>query len=155
MDKNKQDKLTELKIPEDKWELFSAASIDVIYEQFSHMYIKQDTKYKQLLFFLNEILKDSGLEEIDVVEHFKIDRSLILKLNGETFVKKHKKKLEECGIHLGNDLYYLHRNNNKSYGLTVLKGICKFYGYDIKSKIKSKYIENERIDTRYYKIEEV
>jgi len=152
MNKSKEDKLRELKIPEDKWELFSGASIDVMYDQFRHIYSIHNTKNDRLLYFLNEILTDSKLELIDNIDDFQIDRVVLVNIDGEEFVKKHKTKLEEYGIHLNNDLYYSQRTRHKSYILTVLKGICKYYGYEFQSKVRTKYINNERTDTRYYKL---
>ncbi len=61
-------------------------------------------------------------------------------------------KLIEYDINPGTDLNYFARKGTKTYGLTVLKGLIKYYGYTLENKIKSHTVDGKRYTTRVYYI---
>ena len=71
-------------------------------------------------------------------------------LDGEKYVDKNRGKLKEYGISTHDHLNYFSRNGTKTYGLTVLKALCKYYGYSLKSKVKSAFTNGNRQTSRYY-----
>jgi hypothetical protein len=150
MVKTKEDKLRELGIDDDKHGLFSDFSVDVMYDKFKHIVSINNKQTDGLLYFLNEILVTVGLDCIKKIEDFKILRSTILEFDGEKFVEKYRTQLEDSKIHVNNDLNFLQRKANNSYGFTVLKNITKFFGYSIESKSTHKIVDGKREYTRYY-----
>ena len=101
------------------------------------------------------MIDELDYDYIESPEQFKIDRDDIIKLDAETYIDNNKDKFNNYGIHLNNDLNYFTRKGAKAYGLTVLKGIAKFYDYDVKSKVRTSYTNDKRTETRYYYLEKV
>ncbi len=151
----KEEMLRELSIPEDKWIAFTDTAVDIMYDKIKHITKIENTELERLLYFLNEILDEIGYDLIKNAEDFKVIRPDIKKFNGEAFIKKFRVKLEGYGFNINNDLYHFNRKNTKNYGLTVLKGISKFYGFSLKTKIKTKNIDGQRTTMRYYILESV
>jgi hypothetical protein len=72
------DKLLELDIDESTWSLFSETSVNVLYDKYKHINTINNNKSDRVMFFLNEILAEVGLDCIDNFEYFKINRDDIL-----------------------------------------------------------------------------
>lgn len=134
--KTREDKMVELNIPSDKWIAFTDTAIDFMYDKICNANAIMSKEEERLIYFINKMLIMIGCDRIYRISDFMIDRIDIVKLNGEDFVNQHKEKLIEYGIHINNNLYFLHRKKMKSYGLTVLKGLCKFFGFNLISKNK-------------------
>jgi len=151
----KEQKLEALGVPKDKWIAFTDTAVEIMYNKFKHTTVIKKTKKDRLLYFLNEILGACSYEYIEDIKDFKLSRTDIIKFNGEKFVQTYKNKFKEWGIRPSNDLAYLSRKNKKVYGLVVLRGVCKFYGYVVTSKLRSKMIKGEKIENRFYYVNEI
>ncbi len=151
--KTMEDKLIELDIPKNKWPVFTPAAVDVIYEKIKHTIDIKNMEDKRFLYLLNEILNELDYDKIDSIDKFKVFRSDILELDGENFVNNKRDIMENYSIDINKDLYYFARNNKKSYGLTVLRALSKFYGFSTKTKNKTKYVDGERNTFLYYVLE--
>ena len=152
--KSKYDKLRDLGIDDDKHCLFSDICVDIIFDKFKHLCAINNVKRTRLLYFLNEILGKLGLDYVSSLGEFKLDRSMILTLDGEDFVDCHRETLLKYGLHLNNDLFYHQRNQIKNYGFTVMKAIVKFYGYTIQPKNRSVAKDDRRQNIKYYIVEQ-
>jgi hypothetical protein len=148
--KTMEDKLKELDIPKKEWSVFTNSAVDIMYEKVKYMIDITNMKEQRLLYFLNEMLDELGHDKIEKVDNFKIFRSDILQLDSGKFVEERRLRMENYGINVNNNLYYHLRNNNKSYGLTILKGLSKYYGFCVKSKEKNKQVDGKRQISRYY-----
>lgn len=153
--KSRDEMLKELKIPEDQWDYFSNGSVVIIYDKFKSVIASENTNKSRLIYFLNLINKEFDKDEINDISDFRIDREDIIKLDGEKFIEDNKDKIKEWGINLNSDLNYFSRKNQKAYGLTVVKCLAKLYGYDLKNKVRSDLIDNEKHLIRYYYTEKL
>lgn len=151
--KSREEMLTELDIPEEKWDYFTDMSVVIMYQKFKTINTEPESNDERLLFFLNEIYETLGYKRIDNINEFDISRDAIVKLDGEKFIDKYKHKLIQYDINPSNDLNYFTRKATKTYGLSVLKGLTKYYGYNLKNKIKSNTIDGKRYDVRHYYLE--
>ena len=148
--KTKEDMLNELNIPKEKWDYFTDISVSIMYQKIKSMDQNLESNDDRLLYFLNLICDTLKCDRVSNIIDFEISRDVIAKLDGEKYIEKHKHKLIQYNINPGDNLNYFTRKGTKTYGLTVLKGLTKFYGYILKSKIKSQFIDGKRYDTRYY-----
>ena len=80
------DKLKELCIPEEQWLVFTDLAVDIMYEKFYHANQIKSKEEEGLLYLLNEILGKLGLNYIKEINDFKLDRPVILTLNGEDYI---------------------------------------------------------------------
>lgn len=151
--KTREDKMIELNIPPDKWIAFTDTAVDFMYEKLTNANAIMSKEEEGLLYFVNKMLIILGRDRIYRISDFTIDRTEIISLNGENFVNQHKDKLMEYSIHVNNDLYYLYRKKMKSYGLSVLKGLCKFFGFTLVSKNRLITDKNCKHVAIYYVIE--
>lgn len=144
--KTRDEKLKELGIPEDKSIAFTDYSLDYIYDRIMTDNNKS-TNGQKLLYFLNIILKEIGLDQQTYLDDIEIERALILKMDGIEFIKKYKEDIVEYGINLYEDLNYGNRKAIKNYGLSVMKGIVKYFDYQIRSRHLSNTEDKQQ--TRY------
>jgi hypothetical protein len=148
--KSNSEMLTEMGINESDHNVFTNKSIEIMYDRLKHYNALKMTPESELLYFLNEILSDCGQEYVKELDQFEIKRDDIIGLDGESYINTHKDKMKKYGIHINNHMYFNKRNQTKTYGLTILKNLFKYYGYGIISKNKTETIDEKRIHTRYY-----
>ena len=140
--KTRENKLIELCIPFDKQIAFTDTALDIMYDRI--MTNKNtSTDEKKLLYFLNKILEELGMSQQSYLEDIEIDRKVALNLNGIDFIKKNKDEIIDYGVDLYDDLGYASRNAVKSYGITIIRGLVKHFGYKISVRHKCG-IDNDR-----------
>jgi len=153
INKTREEKLNELGIDTNKHPFFSDVCVDIIYEKFKHTSAIGNKERERLLYILNEILEKLDMDYIKDINEFRVDRSKLMLFNGEDFINNHKELLVKYGIHLNNDLAFNNRNKIKNYGISMVKSVAKFYGYTVKSRIRTIAKDDKRQNVNYYIIE--
>lgn len=147
--KTRVEKLNELDIDESKWAYFTDVAVDEMYLALMKI-LKYDDNI-QFMYFINSILLSIKEKRIDKIENFELRRDVVLTFDPETWIVSNLSKLKKSGIDISVHFNYNHRHANKSFGLTVLKGLCKFYNYTVVSKTRN-IPNDEKGYARFYTI---
>jgi hypothetical protein len=111
---------------------FSDLAANVLYEKF----MDDQNNNVKLLELLNSVLKEVGENKIERIEDFELSREKLKQLNASKFVEMHINKLKDYGMDKKYIKYYK-RKEIKGYYITFLKLIIKYFGFNLKSKIKT------------------
>jgi len=147
MDNDTKNKLKLLGLDDNK-DIFSKIQIDVLYEK----YIEKN-RYVDILFFLNAILQELKMPNISNIFDFKVSRADIIKIDGIKFYNKYKDNFDNLNINKYDHLQYNSSKKVNVYILTILKGLCKFYGLKFVNSRTSNIINSKKINIIYYSID--
>jgi hypothetical protein len=152
--KTKTEKLVAMGIKEADHDFFTDKSIEIIWEKLKHSGNIINTKCERLLYFINEMSAQLNHDLVDDIVKFKIARYELVALDTDKFIENNKDKMKSYGINLNNNLQYAQRDRLKIYGLSILRGLCEFFGYDLEHKIVLTTINGEKKSVRHYVIKE-
>jgi hypothetical protein len=152
--KTKTEKLVAMGIKEDDHDFFTDKSIEIIWDKLKHTSNIINTKSDRLLYFINEISTQLNHDLVDDIDKFKIGRHELVTLDTDKFLENNKDKMKLYGISLNNDLQYAQRDKIKIYALSILRGLCDFYDYELQYRIITTIIDEEKKGVRYYVIKE-
>lgn len=149
MEKHKNDIL---KLMDLDFDQYKDIQFDLLIDMF-YAYIKEFNCYEKLcLLMMNKMLQQIGLNEIENIKDFKIERKKMVKIDGHKLFDQHILILK-LFFDLNKDLNYYQKHRIKIYSLSLLNAFLKKCEVELKS-YNTNFCKTEKkiytIDTIYY-----
>ena len=123
----------------------------IVYESLNHIETNDEKKERIVLEIINKILEANNIAQINKLNEFiRIKRDIILSNETNKVIDDNKEYIFNNGFSkAGCKIYY---RNIKTTHFSIIKGILKEIGYDMKSKLGSKTINKIKESFMVYTI---